>query len=170
MDDSSGEILDSLVFFRLGGQSLALPVDSVAEVVPIAWLDRPPQMPPVVEGILNLGGVAVPVLRLDRMLGLGPARFGLDASILIMKGSAGPLGLQVEHVDGVRRAAGFSTAAVEPAQSFNGCIAGQVVEQGATAALLLSWPRLMLEEERVRLADFQARAQARLADLGEAVP
>ncbi|HSV30141.1 MAG TPA: chemotaxis protein CheW, partial [Candidatus Omnitrophota bacterium] len=94
--------LDSVVIFRLGGEAFGMPVEAVREVVPIAWLAKPPQLPSLVEGILNLGGIAVPVLKLDQVLGLAGARYGLDASILIMKGDA-PLGLLVEHVDGVRR-------------------------------------------------------------------
>lgn len=159
----------SVVLFRLCGQPFALPVDAVSEVVPIAWLARPPQLPSAVEGILNLGGLAVPVLRLDRLLGLSGARFGLDASILIMKGAA-PLGLLAEHVDGVKPASAFSRVAVESGASLNGCLAAELEAPDGGVFHLLSWERLLMEEEKGRLADFQARSQSRLAELADASP
>lgn len=166
MAESSLLDLHSLVVFRLGEETFAIPVEAVAEVVPLAWLARPPHMPSIVHGILNLGGIAIPVLRTDRLLGLGEARFGLDASILVMKGAASPLGLLVGHVDGVRPAAAFQVMPLAGAHSFQGCLAATLDGPGG-AIHLLAWNKLMLEEERVRLADFQRRTQDRLAELAE---
>lgn len=152
-----------LVVFRLCGQGFALPVEVVAEVVPLAWLDRPPGLPAVIEGILNLGGRAVAVLRTDRILGLGDGRFGLDASILILRGNeeGAPLGLLVEHVDGVPSGEEARAMGLDPQRSFNGCVADQV-ELGGRTLHLLDAARLLLEEEKARLAEFRATAQARL--------
>ncbi|MGE5504271.1 MAG: chemotaxis protein CheW [Actinomycetota bacterium] len=161
-----GSTLHGLVMFRTAAAAFALPVEDVREVVPVARLSAPPQMSSVVEGILNLAGVAVPVLRLDRLLGLSDARFGLDASILIMRGEP-TFGLLVEHVDGVRDASTFAIMAVAEGASFNGCLVAEL-EHGGLRAHLLSWARLLLAEERVRMAEFQAQAQARLAEAAEA--
>lgn len=156
--------LDSLVVFIVGEENFAIPVDAVAEVVPIAWLARPPQMPAIIHGVLNLGGSAVPVLRSDRLLGLADARFGLDASILVMKGAV-PLGLLVGHVEGVRPAAAFQVMPLASARSFQGCLAAEL--DGPSGPVhLIAWDKVLLEEERVRLDDFQHRSQDRLADLG----
>ncbi|MBX9634722.1 MAG: chemotaxis protein CheW [Magnetospirillum sp.] len=158
--------LHSLVIFRLGGQIFAIPVETVSEVVPFAWLSKPPRMPAFVQGILNLGGSAVPVLRLDRLLGMPSATIGLDASILIMKTTEAPLGLLVEHVDGVQSASDFQVMTIDDRQSFQGCLAAQL--DGPLGCVhLVSWPRLMLEEEQQRLGDFQRRAQERLAELAD---
>jgi hypothetical protein len=59
-----------LLLFHLSGQSAAFPVANVHSVAPMASLARPPGLPSVLEGILNLGGAAVPVLRLDRLFHL----------------------------------------------------------------------------------------------------
>ena len=53
--------VSGIAVFRLVGQGFGLPVEDVREVVPVAWLDRPPHLSSMVEGILNLGGQAVPV-------------------------------------------------------------------------------------------------------------
>lgn len=157
--------LHSLVVFKVGEEVFAIPVDAVAEVVPIAWLARPPQMPTIVHGILNLGGNAVPVLRSDRLLGLPAARFGLDASILVMKGAL-PLGLLVGHVEGVRPAAAFQVMPLASAHSFQGCLAAELNGPGG-AVHLVAWDKVLLEEERTRLEYFQRATQGRLADLAE---
>lgn len=158
--------LHSLVIFRVGDDTFAVPVETVAEVVPIAWLARPPHMPTIVHGILNLGGTAVPVLRCDRLLGMDDARFGLDASILIMKGGPAPLGLLVGHVDGVRPAAAFQVMPLADRQSFQGCLAAEL--DGPTGTVhQIAWEKVLLEEERRRLADFQRHTQDRLRELAE---
>lgn len=168
--DSAGD-LDSIVIFRLGGQAFALAVEAVREVVPIAWLATAPRMPSFVQGFLNLGGIAIPVLRLDKLLGLNQEiRFGLEASILIMRGQS-PMGLLVERVDDVRHTASFENLAVDGGHSFNGCVTAQLapIATGGTEPIpLVSWRNVLLAEEHARTAEFQAHAQARLADLAEA--
>jgi purine-binding chemotaxis protein CheW len=158
--------LESIIHFTVSGQPFALSVDVVREVVPIAWMAKPVGMPSIVHGVLNLGGVAVPVLRADLLLGLVPFALGLDASVLIMKGAEPPLGLLVEHVEGVRSAAAYGVLPLNEAQSFRGCVEAQL--DGAGEVLpLLSWPRLLLEEERTRLAEFQQRSAKRLDEMAE---
>lgn len=158
--------LHSLVVFQVGGDSFAMPVDAVAEVVPIAWLARPPHMPAIVYGILNLGGVAIPVLRSDRLLGMADSAFGLDASILVMKGGSVPLGLLVGHIEGVRPASVFQVMPLADRQSFQGCLAAELDGPGGTIHLV-AWDKVLLEEERLRLDQFQRQTQDRLADLAE---
>ncbi|MGE5477443.1 MAG: chemotaxis protein CheW [Bacteroidales bacterium] len=156
-----------MVVFRLGGQLFGIPVAEVREVVPYAWLELPPRMPTFVQGVLNLGGEAVAVLRLDMLLGMPPATIGLDASILVMKNAATSLGLLVEHVEGVRASADFQYTAIEDRQSFQGCLAGQLQGPDVTVHVL-SWRKVLLEEETRRLEQFQQGAQQRLAQLSDA--
>lgn len=163
---ADGDDLHSVVIFRLDGQLFAIPVSEVREVVPYAWLGRPPLMPSFVQGVLNLAGVAVPVLRLDNLLGLPPSTIGLDASILIMKTSAEPLGLLVEHVEGVRPGAEFQFNPVDDRQSFQGCLGGQL--HGPQGDIhLISWQKVLMEEESRRLDHFRQSAQARLAEMAD---
>ncbi len=165
-------LIHGVVTFLLGGQAFGLPVGTVREVVPNAWLDQPPHMPTVVEGILNLGGRAVPVLRLDRLLGVDDCRFGIDASILVMRddGPGAPvLGLLVDHVDGVRSADYFTTMDFPDRRSFNGCLTDQLECVGGTV-FLLDWRKILLAEEKIRVAEFGLAAQARLAALGNGGP
>lgn len=168
---ADGDDLHSVVIFRLGGQIFGIPVAEVREVVPYAWLEQPPRMPTFIQGVLNLGGLAVPVLRLDVLLGMPPAAIGLDSSILIMKTPGAPLGLLVEHVEGVRGTADFQYTAIDDRQSFQGCLAGQLHSATTTAPMgtvnVLSWRKVLLEEEGRRVEQFQQGAQERLAQLSD---
>lgn len=161
---ADGDDLHSVVTFRLCGQHFGIPVAEVREVVPYAWLEQPPRMPTFVRGVLNLGGLAVPVLRLEVLLGMPPASIGLESSILVMKAPQSPLGLLVEHVEGVRAAADLQFTPIDDRQSFQGCVIGQLHDPLA-AINVLSWQKILLEEEGRRLEQFQSSAQERLAQL-----
>jgi purine-binding chemotaxis protein CheW len=156
----------SVVIFTVSGQPFALSVEAVAEVVPIAWLAKPPGMPPIVQGVLNLGGAAVTILRSDLLLGVAPFPVGLDSSILIMRGGDLPLGLLVEQVQAVRPLSACRHMPIDDVRSFQGCVEAQL-EVGELAVTLLSWPKLLLEEEKQRLAAFQDRMAERLSELAD---
>ena len=157
----------AVVSFHLAGQAFAIDAEYVAEVVPNAWLARPPALPAMVAGLLDLGGEAVTVLRGDWVLGLDEQRFGLDASILILKGTPPRVGLRTGRVDGVRAAQSCRPVTVDAARSFQGSLRGQLVHDGGIINLL-DWPRLLGVEERARLDEFRSRAAARLAAWQEA--
>jgi purine-binding chemotaxis protein CheW len=156
----------SVVIFTVSGQAFALSVEAVAEVVPIAWLAKPPGMPSIVQGVLDLGGAAVTVRRADLLLGLDPFPVGLDASILIMRSGGLALGLLVEQVQAVRSLSACRAMPLDDAQSFQGCVLAQL-DVGDLAVTLLSWPKLLLEEEKQRLAAFQDRMAGRLSELAD---
>jgi chemotaxis signal transduction protein len=51
------------VVFHLSGQLAAIRLENVDRIAPMAQLARPPGLPSPLEGILNLAGTAMPVLR-----------------------------------------------------------------------------------------------------------
>lgn len=152
----------AVVTFRLGGQAFGFGAEWVAEVVPNAWLARPPALPAMAAGLLDLGGTAITVLRGDLLLGLPEQSFGLDASILVMKGQRGRVGLLTGRVDGVRDLQSFRYQPVDGDQNFQGCLRAQLVSDGFVVHLL-DWPRMLGAEEQARLDEFQQRAAQRLS-------
>ena len=144
--------------FHLGDQVFGISADHVAEVVPNAWLARPPALPALVAGILDLGGQPVVVLRGDRLLGFPDQTFGLDASIMVMKADARPtrIGLMTGRVSGVRPLSACRALDVAPETSFRGCLKAQLAFDDL-AVSLLDWALLLNAEERDRLAEFGAR-------------
>lgn len=162
MGGSAEAMTQAVVTFHLGGLVFGIDSALVAEVVPNAWMDRPPALPSMVAGLLDLGGRAVVVLRGDRLLGLPDQVFGLDASILIMKGEDFGLGLLTGRVGGVRDLTAGTVLPVDTAHSFQGCLRGQLGLADATVVNLLDWSGVLLAGERARLDEFRQRAAERL--------
>ncbi len=77
-----------LLLFHFAGQTAAFPLDAVSRVTPMAQLARPPGLPSPLEGILNLAGTPVPVVRLDRLFQLESRSPGLYSMLIVLKGAA----------------------------------------------------------------------------------
>jgi purine-binding chemotaxis protein CheW len=159
----------TLLVFHLTGQLCAVSLKWVQEVVPMARLSRPPGLPSIIEGFLNLGGTAVSVLRLDRLFNLGETGPSLYTPLLILRTPDRPIALLVDDVSEIIIDSPEARLPVLAEQSFNGCVEAEVLANQRTIHLL-SPDRILLEQERRRVAEFQALEQRRLDDLEPAVP
>jgi purine-binding chemotaxis protein CheW len=152
----------ALLVFHLAGQLSALPLESVESIAPMAQLARPPGLPSSLEGILNLAGKAVPVLRLDRLLQLPEQRAGLYSMLILVRDvSDGRSALLVDRVSEILTVPESALLAVDKEHTFNGCTEAEVSIRGQVIHLLYP-SRILLREERDALSDFQAVAQRRL--------
>jgi purine-binding chemotaxis protein CheW len=148
----------------LAEQTAALPIESVQRIVPMAQLARPPGLPSLLEGILNLGGKAAPVLRLDRLLHLPLQRLGLYSTLIIVNGvTDGRIAILVDRVSEILTVPASALLPIGEEDSFNACAEAAVSVQGQMVPLL-SPVRILLEKEREALSQFQAMAQRRLLD------
>ena len=128
----------------------------------MAQLARPPGLPSLLEGVLNLAGGAVPILRLERLFQLAAKRPGLYSMLMILKDiSAGPLGILVDRVNEVLSVPETSLIPVCGEDMFNGCTEATIAMRGQTIHLL-SPTRILLEKEHGFLSEFRAIAQQRL--------
>ncbi|ALJ38477.1 chemotaxis protein CheW [Azospirillum brasilense] len=102
----------SFVLFTVGGMGLALPLDSVLEILRPPALVPIPLGPPSLEGLARRRGAVLPVIGLRRVLGLAGAgtRGGeggtVDgetkaARLLIIRHTGQPVGLLVDRVSGL---------------------------------------------------------------------
>ena len=154
----------TLLLFHLAGRTAAFPLESIQRVTPMAQLARPPGLPAALEGILNLGGAAVPVVRLDRLLQLPEQRLGLYSMLIILKGpSASQIGILVDRVSGIISVPQSALLPVRDEDTFNAC-AEAAVSVSDQVIHILSPARILLEKERETLSQFQAAAQRRLQD------
>lgn len=162
----------AMLVFQLAAHWAALPLESVERITPMAQVARPPGLPTPLEGVLNLAGVAVPVLRLDRLFGLPAQTLGLYSALIVLRGGvlrAGVLRGGADErlaivADRASEVTSISPAALLPlgGQSvFNAC-ASAAFRRGDVVVHLLSPDRLLLEQERRSLAEFQSLAQQRL--------
>jgi purine-binding chemotaxis protein CheW len=155
-----------LLIFHSAGRVFALPVSAVQELVPMALLASPPGLPAVLAGFLNLRGVAVPIVRLDRLFGLPECDPGLYSALIILQEVA--TGLLVDGIQEVASLDDRSYLPLRKTQLFNDCAEAELEVHGAQV-YLLSPEHLLLEQERQSLAEFQAVAQQRLHELEMAV-
>jgi chemotaxis signal transduction protein len=130
----------------------------------MAELVQPPGMPPVLAGVLNLAGLAVPAVRLDRLFKLPPQQVGLYSMLVILRDSEERLTAIL--VDRVRQILTIPKNALLPINGedcFHACSEATVVVNEEIVCVL-SPSRILLEKEWQALTEFQVMAQHRLLD------
>ncbi|KMO39060.1 chemotaxis protein CheW [Methylobacterium tarhaniae] len=149
----------------VAGTDCALPRRAVREILPLPRLWRPPGAPGTLAGFLNLAGSAVPVLDLGVLFGLGrpaTARQALYRHLVLLKGEA-PLALMVDRVADVVRVEAGQVRPVADDTTLNGCVAAEI-QLAERLVHGLAVDRILLAEERDRVAAQTRDAQARLAE------
>lgn len=152
----------ALLTFWLSDCLAALPVGDIERITALAELARPPGLPLILEGILNLAGAAVPVLRLDRLFGLKAQHPGLYSMLIILRdGNGGKLAILADRVSEILSVSRDALHPIGKEDVFNAC-ADAILKVGQETAHVLSRDRLLLEKERLMLSQFQAMEQIRL--------
>ena len=149
--------------FELAGHTFGLALTSVAEIVPMAALARPPSTPSLLEGFLNLRGASLPVVRTGPLLGLRQDPLALHTPLVVVRTEGAPLALLVNRVLGVATAE-TALLPIAESDSFNGCVEGRLTAGGYDVNLL-SLKRLLLEKEQQVIAEFLAVETRRLGQL-----
>jgi purine-binding chemotaxis protein CheW len=110
----SGHADIQAVVFSLGGETFALPVGTVREILDHRAAFRMPQGPAWFAGLIDVRGEAVPMVDLRVRLGLVAAEVGLTTRILVidvpLEARSVTLGLIVDRVLDV---ASFAASAIE---------------------------------------------------------
>lgn len=159
--------IGTLLVFSEGKMACALAAAEVQEVLFLPELSHPPGMPSMLEGIMTLDGEAVPVIRVAILLGLEGAALDVYTPVMVLKDAKAAL--IVERVDDIFTPAKADLVLADEGQSFNGCVMAKTSHKGREIHVL-SAGRLMIEEEKQRLAEFKAQLQARLACEGQPAP
>lgn len=157
--------LNVWVAFKVGSLTLALPRERVGRIISIPALSRPPGLPSAIEGILDLAGRAVPVIRLDRLLGLPPPVRHPYQHVMLLREIELVVALLVDRATGILRIPSDAESPLSSAETFNDCVAALYSAPDSAQVHLLSPERLLSERERLALIDFQATEQRRLAEL-----
>jgi purine-binding chemotaxis protein CheW len=177
------------VVFRVAEQMYGLPIEAVREIVPLAQLTRPPSLPSLVAGFLNLGGTAVAVVRLSQLFELPAQPPGLYTPLVVLQSGGVPKALLVDEVLRVAAIAEPEIVPIAEAFCFNDCALGmttleisarrseRTTSQRTTSqrtatmhVVLLSAERLLSAQEERRLAELSAIETERLAMLREDAP
>lgn len=107
----------------LAGESYALSVLKVREIIQIQKIIPVPQMPPSVKGVINLRGRVIPIVDLRTHFGLEAATTAQTCIIVVQlagpDGKALPMGLIVDAVHDVTL---ITAAEIEPAPEFGAAV------------------------------------------------
>jgi purine-binding chemotaxis protein CheW len=161
-----------LLVFQLADRLAAFPVDAVERIAPLAELARPPGLPSTLEGVLNLAGTAIPVLRLDRLFRLPAQHLSLYAMLIILRAVDGNgaraacgdrIAILVDRAREILSVPEEALRRVERDDSFNAC-AEAIATIRNESIHVLSPARIVMAKEREALAEFQAMAQQRLQE------
>ena len=146
--------------FKIGDLVCALATTHVREILPMVDLIRPPRQPRVLEGYVNLGGTAIPVLRLDRLLAVfeQPVR-DTDHLILVRAGEQ-TVALLVERALEITAVAD-DRVLVGNHGRLNPCVSAEIRDERGTTHVL-NLERILADVERRALDEFALAAQKQL--------
>lgn len=158
-----------IILFDVCGIACALRGHEVRELLPLPRLWRPPSLPRPVAGFFNLGGAAVPVVRLDVLFGTERSEESPETELyrhlILVNGLAenGPSALLVDRVLDLAHTDDAQLSPVRPENTLNGCVEAEI-DHGGRLVHLLSLERILFAEEKQALADLGRHAQSRLSE------
>lgn len=164
--ERSTSVKDKVVVFEVSGYSCGLPMEQVREIVPMCDLARPPGLPPLLEGFLNLRGEITPVLRMERLFGLSPIILRRHTQIIVLHGET-PLALLADEVRNVVSLGPDELLPASDDSVFNDCVEG-VLFTARAPVHVLRVDRLLLAQEKRRISEHQEIEHRRLMELEEA--
>ena len=129
--------------FALGGESHAIPVLKVREIIRLTSITAVPQMPDYIRGVINLRGKIIPVMDLRLRFGFTGTSSAEENCIVVVqvKNSAGQATAMGLIVDAVEEVAQFAASDIEETPDFGaevdtGYILGMAKVKGVVKALL----------------------------------
>jgi len=149
-----------LVAFRVGGQDFAFNIFQVERILRYTAPAPLPKAPDFLEGVLDYGGAAVPLVDLRKRLSV-PAPLKEETRIMILAGDDGRVGVLVDAVTEVMQVAAEEITA--PPKIVKGLaaayIAGLVVKDGRTT-IVLNPGQLLNATERLALEAVRSETRA----------
>jgi len=105
--------------FMLSGETYAISILRIKEIIQYGQLTQVPRMPDFIRGVINLRGAVVPVIDLSARFGKQPTAIGRRNCIIIIEVEVGEetqsVGVMVDAVNAVLE---IPAGEIEPAPSF----------------------------------------------------
>jgi purine-binding chemotaxis protein CheW len=95
-----------LVGFRLDDEEYAIPITKIREIILMKPITRLPQVPPFIEGVINLRGAVIPIVNLRKRFGMPPRELGDETRTIVVTVRDQTVGCVVDAVTQVMRIAG----------------------------------------------------------------
>lgn len=147
--------------FSLGGETFAMDIRSVKEVIQYTDLTEVPLMPPFIRGVINLRGAVVPVIdlsiRFDRPLTEVTRRTCIVILEIVQDEEVSVLGIMVDNVSEVLD---IGERDIEPAPSFGSHLRSEFIagvgKVNGRFVILLNVNRVLSVEEMAALTGADA--------------
>lgn len=151
-DDSAVDSAVDVLCVSAALQRVALPLESVREVLPAAAVTPLPHAPEVIHGLMNLRGEPLPVLSLRARLGLPRRPIEPDDHFVVCRVGKRDVGVWVDRADELLRLDDIRAASPDGSGSVSHVAGAAMLEDGC---LLVSDVQSFLtpvEHERLELA------------------
>jgi purine-binding chemotaxis protein CheW len=153
MSEQQGESRNvRLVSFRVGGDSFAIDIMTVRQIIPWSRPTAVPSAPSFIEGIVLLRDEVIPIVDVRRRLGRPSASADEIGSVIIVMTDWGIVGLRADEV---RRIVDADTAAFLPApplvQNVRGELLVGVLPWREELLLLLDVQAILSPDEQLEL-------------------
>lgn len=127
--ESVPQELQQYLTFMLGGETFAIGILSIKEIIEYGQLTEVPRMPDFIRGVINLRGAVVPVIDLGARFGKQPTALSRRTCIVIIEvefeGEQQVVGVMV---DAVNEVLDISSDQVEPAPNFGANIRADFIQ------------------------------------------
>jgi purine-binding chemotaxis protein CheW len=145
--------------FHLGGETYAVGILSIKEIIAYDRLTEVPMMPPFIRGVINLRGKVVPVVDLLSRFGQGETTLAKRTSIIIVEvidqadgGKVTDIGI---IVDAVNEVVDIGDESIEPPPSFGAAIRPEFIigmaRQNGHFIVMLAVDTVLAVDEMVAL-------------------
>ena len=146
--------------FTLGGESYAMDIRSIKEVIQFVNLTEVPLMPPFIRGIINLRDSVVPVIDLSVRFGRPPTEVARRTCVVILEvvqqEESAVLGVMVDNVSEVLE---LGEHDIEPAPAFGSNLRSEFIsgvgKVGGKFVIVLNVHRILSAEEMAALTTEQ---------------
>jgi purine-binding chemotaxis protein CheW len=154
--------------FILGGETYAISILRIKEIIQYGQVTAVPRMPDFIRGVINLRGAVVPVIDLSARFGKPPTAVGRRNCIIIIEVAQGEeannVGVMVDAVNAVLEIPGHE---IEPAPMFGANIRTDFIagmgKVNDKFVIILNIQHVLSMDDMVALATVGSTAQTELA-------
>ncbi|KTS79076.1 membrane protein [Pseudomonas oryzihabitans] len=157
----NAELSRQFLTFQLAGDLYGVNTGCVREIIEYGAVTAVPMLPPMLLGVINLRGAAVPVMDLGMRFRNQLTETSRRSCIVVLETQVGE-GAQVFGVvvDAVCEVLEIAAEAIEPAPRFGASVRTDFIlgmaKQGQGFVILLDMDRVLGEDDLAQLADLSA--------------
>ncbi|HJV89198.1 MAG TPA: chemotaxis protein CheW [Holophagaceae bacterium] len=154
---STVEARTQYLAFSSGGETFAIDIRSVREVIQYGGLTEVPLMPAFIRGVINLRGAVVPVIDLGARLNRAGTEVGRRTCVVILEVPTGEVTAVVGiMVDSVNEVLDIAASDIDPAPAFGHDIRAEFIsgvgKVGGRFVILLDVQHVLSIQEMASLA------------------